>query len=93
LSARGLGDLGLDIRLEKRLASRRNTVIEATIVLDGGRTRIRCTIRNLSEKGAKLEVASVTRIPRTFDLVVDKVRPQPCIVIWRTVKELGVEFR
>jgi hypothetical protein len=88
-----IGGLSLDIRLEKRLSPRRNTVIDATIVFDGGRTRIRCIIRNLSETGAKLEVASVTRIPRTFDLVVDKVRPQACIVIWRAVKELGVQFR
>ncbi len=89
----GFGGLSLDIRLEKRLSPRRNTIIEATIVFDGGRTRIRCIIRNLSDTGAKLEVASVTRIPRTFDLVVDKVRPQACIVIWRSVKELGVQFR
>ena len=89
----GFRGLSLDIRLEKRLSPRRNTAIEATIVFDGGRTRIRCIIRNMSETGAKLEVASVTRIPRTFDLVVDKVRPQPCIVIWRAVKELGVQFR
>jgi hypothetical protein len=89
----GFRGLSLDIRLEKRLSPRRNTAIEATIVFDGGRTRIRCIIRNMSETGAKLEVASVTRIPRTFDLVVDKVRPQACIVIWRAVKELGVQFR
>ncbi|MDC9824539.1 PilZ domain-containing protein [Devosia sp. ZB163] len=83
----------MDIRLEKRLSPRRNTVIEATIVFDGGRSRMRCIIRNLSESGAKLEVASVTKIPRTFDLVVDKVRPQPCLVVWRSVKELGVQFQ
>ncbi|MGV3491107.1 MAG: PilZ domain-containing protein [Devosia sp.] len=82
----------MDIRLEKRLAPRRNTMIEATIVFDGGRTRMRCIIRNLSETGAKLEVAAVTRIPRSFDLLVDKVRPQSCVVVWRSVKELGVQF-
>lgn len=83
----------MDIRLENRLVPRRNTVIDATIVFDGGRSRVRCIIRNLSEMGAKLEVASVARIPRSFDLVVDKVRPQPCLVIWRSVKELGVQFQ
>lgn len=83
----------MDIRLEQRVSPRRNTMIEAAIVFDGGRTRMRCIIRNLSETGAKLEVAAVTRIPRTFDLVVDKVRPQGCIVVWRSVKELGVQFR
>lgn len=68
-------------------------MIEATIVFDGGRTRISCIIRNLSESGAKLEVASVARIPRTFDLLVDKVRPQHCTVVWRAVKEIGVQFQ
>lgn len=82
----------MDIRLEKRIAPRRNTMIEATIVFDGGRTRMRCIIRNLSDTGAKIEVASVTRIPRTFDLLVDKVRPQSCAVVWRAVKEIGVQF-
>ena len=82
----------MDVRLEKRLSPRRNTMIEATIVFDGGRTRMRCIIRNLSETGAKLEVASVTKIPRTFDLLVDKVRPQACAVVWRPMKELGIQF-
>lgn len=82
----------MDVRLEKRLSPRRNTMIEATIVFDGGRTRMRCIIRNLSETGAKLEVASVTKIPRTFDLLVDKVRPQACAVVWRSMKELGIQF-
>ena len=82
----------MDVRLEKRLSPRRNTMIEATIVFDGGRTRMRCIIRNLSETGAKLEVASVTKIPLTFDLLVDKVRPQSCAVVWRSMKELGIQF-
>jgi hypothetical protein len=83
----------LDIRLEKRLAPRRNTMIEATVIYDGGRSRARCIIRNLSDTGAKLELASsVSNIPRTFDLVVGKVRPQSCQVVWRAVRELGVQF-
>lgn len=81
------------MRLEKRLSPRRNTMIAATIVYDGGRGRMDCIIRNLSDTGAKLEVTGgVSRIPRTFDLVVSNVRPQGCIVMWRTLKELGVQF-
>lgn len=69
-------------------------MIEAIIAFDGGRTRVACIIRNLSETGAKLEVVSgtVSTIPRTFDLVVAKVRPQGCTVMWRSLKELGVQF-
>ena len=82
------------MRLEQRLSPRRNTMIEATITFDGGRTKVTCIIRNLSETGAKLEVvnSTVSNIPRTFDLVVAKVRPQGCTVMWRSLKELGVQF-
>lgn len=82
----------MDIRLEKRLSPRRNVVLPAMVVFDGGRTKVRCTIRNISETGAKLEVASVANIPRTFDLVVENIPPQPCFVVWRSLKELGVQF-
>lgn len=84
----------MDTRLEQRLSPRRNTMIEATIAFDGGRARVRCIIRNLSETGARLEVVSgaVATIPRTFDLMVAKVRPQGCTVMWRSLKELGVHF-
>jgi len=82
----------LDIRLEKRLSPRRNTMIDAVIAYDGGRTP--CVIRNLSESGAKLEFTTgIAKIPKTFDLLVPKVRPQPCVVVWRSLKELGVQFQ
>lgn len=68
-------------------------MIQATLVFDGGRTHMPCIIRNLSDSGAKIEVASVAKVPRTFDLVVDRVRPQSCAVVWRSVKELGIQFQ
>lgn len=68
-------------------------MIEAAIVFDGGRSIIPCIIRNLSETGAKLEVSTtVSKVPQTFDLIVARVRPQRCQVVWRTVRELGVQF-
>jgi hypothetical protein len=82
----------LNLRPEKRLAPRRNTMIRAEIVFNGGRSRAACIIRNLSESGAKLEVASVGSIPQTFDLMAPGHLPHPCRVVWRALKELGVEF-
>ena len=82
----------MDIRLEKRLAPRRNTMIVATLVFNGGQTRIDCLIRNLSETGAKLEVATVRSIPDTFELMAPGHRPHGCQVVWRSLKEMGVEF-
>ena len=78
--------------IEKRLSPRRNTMIEATIVFQAGRVRMDCIIRNLSETGAKLEVASVGGVPNTFDLITPGHRPHACRVAWRSLKEMGVEF-
>ena len=82
----------MDLRLEKRLSPRRNTMMIATIVYDGGQTRMDCVIRNLSDGGAKLEVSTVRGIPASFDLLVPRHRPQHCRVAWRALKELGVQF-
>ena len=67
-------------------------MIAATIVYDGGRTRLDCVIRDLSDGGAKLQVATVKGIPQSFDLVVPRHRPHHCRVAWRALKEMGVQF-
>jgi hypothetical protein len=55
---------------------------------------IDCRVRNLSDAGACLEVASQLGIPEDFVLVVESDHLQkPCHVIWRTATRLGVEFR
>jgi hypothetical protein len=82
----------MNVRLEQRIAPRRNTMIVATIVYNAGQSRMDCIIRNLSDTGAKLEVPSVKSIPQTFDLMVPRHRPQSCRVAWRSIRELGVEF-
>lgn len=78
---------------DNRLTQRRTTLKGGRIAFNGGRSTIDCTIRNLSAKGAKLQVSSVVGIPDTFDLLLEGASRQPCRVIWRTLKELGVEFR
>lgn len=79
------------LRLERRIAPRRNTFIEATISF--GRTTLPCIIRNVSDSGAKLEVAKVGGIPDTVVLHAPGHRPQTCRVAWRALKEIGVEYR
>ena len=77
--------------LERRIAPRRNTFIQATIAM--GFTTMPCIVRNVSETGAKLEVGRVNGIPDRFDLIVPGHRPQPCRVAWRALKEIGVEYQ
>lgn len=58
-----------------------------------GFSTVSCIVRNVSDSGAKLEVARVNSIPDQFDLVVPGHRPQPCRVIWRALKEIGVQYQ
>jgi hypothetical protein len=77
---------------EHRNTPRRTTLKSGKIVFNGGRSTLDCTVRNLSPKGAKLLVASAMGIPDSFDLIVAGATRQPCRIIWRRLKEVGVEF-
>jgi hypothetical protein len=79
--------------LENRAAVRRKTLKGGRIIFNAGRSTIDCSIRDLSSKGARLLVTSVVGIPNTFDLSISGTDRQPCRVVWRALKELGVEFR
>ena len=63
------------------------------IVLPHGGT-ISCTIRNLSETGAGIEVESSLGVPELFDLLIggDEKHPRHCKVAWRTIRRMGVSF-
>jgi hypothetical protein len=76
---------------EKRIA-RRNRVLKAgTIEFGGG--AIDCTIRNVSETGAAIEVVSPLYIPDRFTLAVQTENSKrPCRVVWRKEKKIGVTF-
>ncbi len=77
---------------ERRQVLRRRTLKAGTISvhLDSG---FDCRVRNLSERGACLEVASQIGIPDNFLLVVEIDHlSKPCHVIWRTATRLGVVF-
>lgn len=54
---------------------------------------ISCMVRNLSPKGACLEVANQIGVPEQFELLIesDHLR-QNCRVAWRREKRIGVEF-
>jgi hypothetical protein len=53
---------------------------------------IDCTVRNLSDRGACLNVESYIGIPDTFDLVLDNAPVRSCRVTWRKATQIGVAF-
>ena len=74
-----------------RFAPRRRTLKAGTIEFSGG--GIDCTVRNISETGAALEVVSPLFIPDRFTLFVPSDQfKRPCHVVWRKEKRIGIAF-
>jgi hypothetical protein len=74
-----------------RIASRRRVLKAGSIKFGGG--SIGCTVRNISDTGAALEVVSPLYIPDRFKLIVqtDNLN-RPCHVVWRKERRIGVVF-
>lgn len=77
---------------ERRLAQRQRTLKGGKIVVNNGFSTYDCTVRNLSDIGAKLTVASLVGIPETFQLAMDDGRRFNCETIWRKEGQIGVKF-
>lgn len=77
--------------MEKRGADRLRVLKAGTIEFGGG--AINCMVRNLSDSGAALDVASPVGIPDHFTLVLPADgHYTSCRVIWRKEKRIGVAF-
>jgi hypothetical protein len=77
---------------EHRSAQRQRTLKGGRIVINDGFSTFDCTVRNFSESGARLKVASILGIPDSFDLLMDDGRKFACSVAWKTEFEIGVKF-
>jgi hypothetical protein len=74
-----------------RIAPRRRVLKTGSIQFGGG--AIDCTVRNVSETGAALEVVTPLFIPHRFTLFVasDQVK-RPCHIVWCKEKRIGIAF-
>jgi two-component system chemotaxis response regulator CheY len=77
---------------DKRAKPRQRVLKSAKIRLNRGGS-IDCTIRDISEDGACLRLATVLGIPESFELVLDDKTARSCRVIWRKQSQIGVEFQ
>ena len=76
---------------EHRIAPRRRMFKAGTIEFGGG--GIDCTVKNLSDTGAALEVLSPLYIPDRFTLFVPTDRfKRRCHVVWRKERRIGIAF-
>jgi hypothetical protein len=80
--------------LEHRKHPRRRTLKAGRIVFNQRRSVINCTVRNLSDGGACLEVATSVGVPDDFDLIIEpEGSSRSCHVAWRSEHRIGAAFR
>jgi PAS domain-containing protein len=78
---------------ERRQSSRHRTVRRGTILFDERRSGIDCTVHNLSDSGACLEVTTSIGLPEEFDFVIaGEVNSLTCKVVWRSGNRIGIAF-
>ena len=80
-----------DNKVEKRKAPRHKVLKGGTIAFDGN--DVPCTVRNLSSKGASLELASGITLPPSVTLVIKADQfARRCHPVWSREKRIGVAF-
>lgn len=78
---------------EHRHHPRVRSFLRGEIVHSGGAIRVECTIRDLSEEGARLQIPRSVPLPDPFDLdVAQRHLHERCTIIWRHGDEVGVQF-
>jgi len=77
--------------MDQRSAARHRILRAATIEFGG--SAIPCMVRNMSDAGAMLDLATTDEIPELFVLAVmaDGNR-MLCRLVWRKAKRIGVAF-
>ena len=72
---------------------RKHALKGARIVFNRGSSSFNCTIRDLTDGGAKLVVDTAADIPKAFDLRLDDGSPpRHCSVQWISGNSIGVRF-
>ncbi|OCJ64597.1 hypothetical protein A6U97_28010 [Agrobacterium tumefaciens] len=77
---------------ERRKSDRMRSLKGARIIYGNGSLTRDCAVRNLSRSGAKLVMPSTAGIPDSFKLEFEDGARKNCIVRWRKLADIGVEF-
>jgi hypothetical protein len=58
-----------------------------------GKHAVSCTVRNLSETGACVQVQTTEGLPSEFSFSMADQPSRRCKVIWRTDTQMGLQFQ
>ncbi|MCW5700711.1 MAG: PilZ domain-containing protein [Rhodospirillales bacterium] len=77
---------------ERRIDKRRKTLKAGQIAMNNMCSVIECTIADISQTGARLEIPYGVEIPGTFSVSGGERVFRECAVVWRTNTQMGVRF-
>jgi len=78
---------------ERRHVQRTRALKAGKILLNDRRSVIDCVVRNFSEAGACLQVASIVGVPPIFDLQIEgEAKPHACEAVWHAQNRIGIVF-
>lgn len=79
--------------VESRRAERVRSFLRARIVFNNQNSTIDCTVKNISQTGAKIEIANSLSVPAEFDLdVPQRGKVYRAKIVWRDADSMGVTF-
>ena len=79
--------------MQERRNSTRSRVLKGAKIILGASSVIDCVVRNVTNSGARVQIANTVELPEDLGLTFDGGRSiRDCRVVWRTVTETGVKF-
>ena len=78
--------------IERRVAKRHRVLKQGTLAFSGG-GGADCTVRNISETGARIEIVTPVGLPASFTLVIAAdCFLRHCHAVWSADRRIGVAF-
>jgi PilZ domain-containing protein len=79
--------------VQERRKVTRSRVLKGAKIIIGSASTIDCVVRNVTNSGARIQIANTVDLPETLDLTLDAgFTIRPCRVAWRSVTESGLQF-
>jgi len=79
--------------VHERRNTMRSRVLKGAKIIFGTSSVIDCVVRNVTNTGARVQIANTVDLPEGLGLTFDGgYSIRPCKVIWRTVTETGIQF-
>lgn len=86
--------MGMDLQpgQDRRIAPRRRVIKGGKIFFNGGVSVFDCTVRDISETGARLALGLFQPLPKRFKLQVNDLGTHVCELVRAIGSEYGVRF-